>query len=131
MKKKITNFIFLLLVLSCFCTSCIQVTMSDSPDTITQSNPNNDEVTLETFAIQVVNSENWFDSVPDYRGTPYIEVNSDIPFFTAEDKQKTEAFELYSDLDDLGRCHVAYANICEEIMPTEDRETSLFYIIAI
>lgn len=125
MKKKITNFIFLLLVLSCFCTSCIQVTMSDSPDTITQSNPNNDEVTSETFAIQVVNSENWFDSVPDYRGTPYIEVNSDIPFFTTEDKQKTEAFELYSDLDDLGRCHVAYANICEEIMPTEDRETSL------
>lgn len=67
----------------------------------------------------------WFDSIPEYRGTPYIEVNGDIPFFTDEDKKNTDAFEIYSDLDDLGRCGVAFANICEEIMPTEDRESSL------
>jgi len=67
----------------------------------------------------------WFDSIPDYRGTPYIEVNHDIPFFTDEDKKNTDVFEIYSDLDSLGRCGVAYANICEEIMPTEEREDSL------
>ena len=33
----------------------------------------------------------------------------------------TEAFENYSDLDFLGRCGVAYANICKELMPTEER----------
>ena len=33
----------------------------------------------------------------------------------------TDAFEIYSDLDDLGRCGTAYANICQEIMPTEER----------
>lgn len=71
-----------------------------------------------------VEAYNWFDSVPEYRGTPYIEVNSDIPFFTDNEK-KTDAFELYSDLDELGRCGVAYANICEEIMPVEEREDSL------
>ena len=31
----------------------------------------------------------------------------------------TTAFENYSDLDSLGRCGVAYANICKDIMPTE------------
>lgn len=67
----------------------------------------------------------WFDSIPSYRGTPYIEVNSDIPFFTDEEKCVTDAFENYSDLDELGRCGVAYANICMEIMPTEEREESL------
>ena len=30
-------------------------------------------------------------------------------------------FETYSDLDELGRCGVAYANICKELMPTEER----------
>lgn len=30
-------------------------------------------------------------------------------------------FENYSDLDSLGRCGVAYANICKDIMPTEER----------
>lgn len=33
----------------------------------------------------------------------------------------TTAFENYSDLDSLGRCGVAYANICRDIMPTEER----------
>ena len=31
------------------------------------------------------------------------------------------AFEDYSSLDNLGRCGVAYANVCKEIMPTEER----------
>lgn len=67
----------------------------------------------------------WFDSIPDYRGTPYIEVNHDIPFFSEEEKKNRDAFENYSDLDELGRCGVAYANICEEITPIEERESSL------
>ena len=33
------------------------------------------------------------------------------------------SFESYSDLDGLGRCGVAYANIGEDLMPTEDRGT--------
>jgi DNA-entry nuclease len=30
-------------------------------------------------------------------------------------------FETYSDLDELGRCQAAFANICKELMPTEER----------
>ena len=32
-------------------------------------------------------------------------------------------FENYSELDALGRCGVAYANLCKELMPTEKRES--------
>ena len=35
--------------------------------------------------------------------------------------KKTTIFENYSELDSLGRCGVAFANICKEIMPTEPR----------
>lgn len=69
--------------------------------------------------------QTWYDSIPEYRGTPYIEVNNDVPFFTEEEKENTDTFEEYSELDSLGRCGVAYANICEELMPTEERESSL------
>ena len=47
-------------------------------------------------------------------------MNDNIPYFTKDDLT-TEAFETYSELDDLGRCGVAYANVCQELMPTEDR----------
>lgn len=58
--------------------------------------------------------------VPDYSGTPYIEINNNNPFFNDTDKV-TDAFENYSELDSLGRCGVAFANICPEIEPTEER----------
>ena len=47
---------------------------------------------------------------------------SNKPDFTDED-YTTEPFENYSELDEYGRCGVAYANICKEIMPTEKRGT--------
>lgn len=53
--------------------------------------------------------------------TPWVYENDDKPYFTDKEKKSTEAFELYSELDDLGRCGVAYANICKELMPTESR----------
>ena len=65
-------------------------------------------------------SETSTSSVPAYSGTPYVALNNNVPFFTDEELTVT-AFELYSDLDSLGRCKVAYANICKEIMPTEER----------
>lgn len=56
-----------------------------------------------------------------YNGKPYEVVGDNEPFFSDADKQRTDAFESYSSLDYLGRCGVAYANICSEIMPTEKR----------
>lgn len=59
--------------------------------------------------------------IPAYSGNPYITINNNIPSFT-DAELTTEPFERYSPLDSLGRCGVAYANICRELMPTEERQ---------
>lgn len=60
------------------------------------------------------------EAIPEYSGNPYVELNGNVPYFTDEELSTT-AFELYSELDSLGRCGACYANICKEIMPTEER----------
>lgn len=60
-------------------------------------------------------------SLPSYNGKAYSVVNNNTPTFSASDKKSKEPFERYSNLDGLGRCGVAYANICKELMPTEKR----------
>lgn len=71
---------------------------------------------------ELVNNNSYvsLDAIPAYDGKAYVAVNNNEPFFTDSD-MTTTAFENYSDLDSLGRCGVAYANICKEIMPTEKR----------
>lgn len=61
------------------------------------------------------------ENIPDYTDKIYVEINGNKAEFSDEDKKRTDAFELYTDLDELGRCGVAYANICKELMPTEKR----------
>ena len=58
--------------------------------------------------------------IPAYSGTPYTEVNDNQPYFTEADLT-TQSFETYSELDSLGRCGVAYANVGQDLMPTEPR----------
>ena len=60
------------------------------------------------------------DDIPDYSGQPYVVLEDNWPDFDAGELT-LEAFETYSELDALGRCGPAYANICLEIMPTEPR----------
>lgn len=59
-------------------------------------------------------------SIPEYSGKPYEVINHNIPFFEESDLT-TESFEHYSDLDELGRCGVAFANVGRDLMPTEKR----------
>lgn len=75
----------------------------------------NSEVTSGVDNVDIVS-----DSI-SYNGQPYVSVNNNEPGFTDAEKKNTSAFENYSSLDSLGRCGVAYANICKEIMPTEER----------
>ena len=60
------------------------------------------------------------ETVPDYSGETYVMLENNVPDFEEEDLT-TEVFEEYSALDSEGRCGVAYANICQELMPTEER----------
>lgn len=59
-------------------------------------------------------------NLPEYSDEAYVEINDNVPNFDEKDKT-SESFETYSDLDSLGRCGVAYANVGQDLMPTENR----------
>ncbi len=83
---------------------------------------NNSNKTNETNTVTTSNSTSIsLENIPEYNQSPYIEINNNKPSFT-ENEYTTKAFETYSDLDSLGRCGVAYANICKEIMPAENEK---------
>ena len=59
--------------------------------------------------------------VPEFDGkTPYVIINNNEPNFPEEDFN-SNSFEKYSELDSLGRCGAAYANVSKDTMPTEAR----------
>ena len=62
------------------------------------------------------------DTIPEYSGSPYVEMNYNQADFSEDDMQR-ESFEEYSDLDSLGRCGQAYAMISTKTMPTAKRES--------
>lgn len=74
--------------------------------------------TLETHTSNTSNIS--LDNIPEYSGEPYIVINNNQPFF-AEKDFSDESYEYYSELDDLGRCGEAIANIGQDLMPTEKR----------
>ena len=96
--KKLYSFTSLLLSL------CIMFSMAVAASAV---EPNDVPVTIE--------------NVPSYTHSPFVELYNNIPLFNSSEKGNMTAFELYSDLDELGRCGVAFANICRDIMPTEER----------
>lgn len=61
--------------------------------------------------------------ISGYDQEPYEIIHNNVPDFTEKEKKSTKAFEDYASLDSLGRCGAAFANICEEIMPTEKRSS--------
>ena len=58
--------------------------------------------------------------IPEYSGDYYVVLNDNKPNFK-DSEYTTESSEIYSDLDNLGRCGVAYANVGPELMPTTKR----------
>ena len=61
----------------------------------------------------------WISDIPEYDGTPYVEVNDGVPFL--DGNIEAASFEYYSSLDELGRCGPAIACIGKDLMPTEER----------
>lgn len=59
-------------------------------------------------------------SVPAYEGSPYVEINGNVPYFPDSDLT-TASYENYGPLDSLGRCTTAVACIGQDLMPTEKR----------
>lgn len=70
----------------------------------------------KTYAVESYDMGN----IPQYSGNSYVVLNNNKPNFTDEDYSKG-SFEEYSELDVLGRCGVAYANVSVDTMLTEER----------
>ena len=60
------------------------------------------------------------ENIPEYDNEPYVIINENIPSFSDEELT-VSSFEEYSNLDILGRCGVAFANVSKDTMPTEER----------
>ena len=79
----------------------------------------------ETETKQETLCENGFDyeKIPVFSGKPYVELNGGRPYFTSEELAFSEPFERYSELDGYDRCGPAFAAVCPEIMPENERES--------
>lgn len=59
-------------------------------------------------------------SIPEYSGQPYVVIDENVPDFAPEDLT-TNSYEVYGELDSLGRCGPAMASVGQDLMPTEKR----------
>ena len=94
--------------------ACLSVGFFYESDTINNSQEN------QAITTSQANTYISIEDIPEYSGQVYVTINNNMPYFE-KSEYTTEAFEEYSELDNLGRCGVAYANICKEILPTEER----------
>ena len=92
-------------------------------ETMLSGNKNVSLTDMETYPTYLLLFEELdLESIPEYDGAAFYVINNNVPSFTEEDKSNP-CFEHYSELDDLGRCGVATANLSKEFMPTEPRES--------
>lgn len=84
---------------------------------------NTNTVSINTVSQANLSYTTSFDlnSIPKYEDTSYVVLNDNKPDFS-EDELTTESFEKYSNLDKLGRCGIAYANLSIDTMPKEGEE---------
>ena len=106
-KKKRYNVVFFVIFISVICVIAFSLIIRLDLNRTKQ---------IQVSSLKEFNLE----EVPDFTGIPYIEINGNKPWFD-KDQKNTKAFEEYSDLDSLGRCGPAMANVCVELMPTEER----------
>lgn len=74
--------------------------------------------------ISPASSFNYAD-VPDFTGAPSVQINGNVPYFTADDIAYAESnpgFESYGEQDGLARCTTCWASVGTETMPTAGEE---------
>ena len=106
-----------------FTETAVATQSPETPEPEVTTQPATETAAPEPVTSQQISSSGVFDisEAGTYAGFPYVSVNNNIPYFTDAEKTNTSPFETFSPLDNLGRCGVAYANICKELMPTEKR----------
>ena len=85
-------------------------------------NPNIKNILLPTNNSNLIYESSFdLDTIPDFNSTPYVIINNTIPNFNDEELT-TKSFENYSNLDSLGRCKTAFANLSIDTMPSDNEE---------
>lgn len=90
--------------------------VSNTASTTNSQNSTENDFTSSTTTEQTFD----ISSIPEYNGSPYVEINDNVPQFT-ESEITTSSFEIYGDLDSLERCTTAFSCIGKDLMPTEKR----------
>ena len=113
-------FIFAITLTLCGCSKQEERNISISQEVNTQKKAH--EQSKEQTSQEQQSEEPVIDlsNIPAYNGQPYIALNDNNPMFADAD-MITTSYEVYSNLDSMGRCGVASANIGQDLMPTEDR----------
>lgn len=126
--KRISNYIAVLVMTALLLAGCAQ-SPAPIPDqalaqTSSQTSENQSTAGVLANETELVGSTGpkqfKASDIPAYSGDAYAAVNGNVPYFETSDFT-TESFETYSDLDSLGRCGTAYANVGTDLMPTERR----------
>ena len=115
MKSKTPLALLLAFALALSLTAC---NLSASPPSQSQSRTDSRPATQTQS--QNVSGGYTLDTIPAYSGEAYVPLNDNTPDFDP-DNLPPRSFEEYSDLDALGRCGVAFANVGLDLMPTEKR----------
>lgn len=120
MKLKLSKLLPALLLCTAMLTGCRtdDLVQLVKPSLATQQTEQITSASVEISDFQ----QNSFDlsQIPEYTGDAYATVNGNIPFFTHKESTG-QSFEMYSPLDELGRCGTAFACVGQDLMPTEER----------
>lgn len=100
---------------------CVLISFLYGDDIFNEVNSNNVISTQANTTIEQSNTNISIADIPEYTDKIYININNNVPYFEESD-YTIESFERYSNLDSLGRCGVAFANISKETMPPEGDE---------
>ena len=114
--KRVSNYIAVLIMTALLLTDC-----APTPGQTSGSDHTAGVLANETELVGSTGPKQFSVSdIPAFSGEAYAVVNGNVPYFDKSDFS-TESFEDYSDLDSLGRCGTAYANVGTDLMPTEKR----------
>ncbi len=114
-KNTLTSILILIIIIA------IAEIYSYFTNSISQGTTESSTITYNTASFDL-------DNLPKYKDSPYVILNENKPQFT-KNEVSTEVFEKYSELDEYGRCGVAFANICKQIMPKEGEKRGAINMI--
>ncbi len=99
-------------------TSSAQDAAAEDPSERNENDAENAAAEGDGFSESTVDANP--EQIPDYNGEDVITLNDNVPNFTEYDLENMEG-QHFSELDELGRCGVAYAMLDESMMPTGKR----------